>query len=56
MGHSSGAVAALRILETTKVLGVALVAAYHTDLGDETEKESGYFDAPWQWYPKVFCD
>jgi uncharacterized protein len=49
IGHSSGAVAAMRYLETHKVLGVVLVAACYTDLGSESEKLSGYFDKQWKW-------
>jgi uncharacterized protein len=30
-------------------LGSALIGTYYTDLGMETEKLSGYFDAPWKW-------
>jgi predicted alpha/beta hydrolase family esterase len=25
------------------------VSGYHTDLGDEGERESGYFSTPWNW-------
>ena len=49
IGHSSGAVAALRFTEIHKVQGIILVSASHTDLGDEHEKASHYFDDPWQW-------
>ena len=49
VGHSSGAVAAMRLLEETSLLGVVLVAACHTDLGCEHEREAGYYDRPWQW-------
>lgn len=49
IGHSSGAVAAMRYLETNKLLGAVLVGACHTDLGYESEKASGYYDDPWQW-------
>jgi predicted alpha/beta hydrolase family esterase len=49
VGHSSGAIAALRYAETHRILGSVLVGAYHTDLGIENEKLSGYFDTPWQW-------
>lgn len=37
IGHSSGAAAIMRYIETHKVKGVVLVSAYYTDLGDETE-------------------
>ena len=38
-----------RLLETTKVAGAVVVAAYHTDLGDRAERNSGYFGRPWDW-------
>ena len=49
VGHSSGAIAAMRYAETHHILGSALVGTYYTDLGMETEKLSGYFDTPWKW-------
>ena len=49
IGHSSGALAAMRYAEQNKILGSILVAAMHTDLGIDSEKQSGYFDHPWQW-------
>ncbi|MFA6981741.1 MAG: alpha/beta hydrolase [Patescibacteria group bacterium] len=49
VGHSSGAVAIMRYLETHKLLGAILVGASHTDLGNNSEKLSGYFDSPWNW-------
>lgn len=49
VGHSSGAIAAMRFAETHRLLGSVLVGAYYTDLGYETEKLSGYFDMPWNW-------
>ena len=49
IGHSSGAVAAMRFAEKYKILGSVLISPSYTDLGDELEKESGYFDRPWQW-------
>ncbi len=49
VGHSSGAVAALRYAENNKLGGLALVGAYYTDLGYDDEKASGYFDTPWDW-------
>lgn len=49
VGHSSGAIAAMRFAEENKVLGSILIATYHTDLKDEKEKASGYFDNLWQW-------
>lgn len=49
IGHSSGALAAMRYAEQHKILGSVLVATCWTHLDVETEKTSGYFDAPWQW-------
>lgn len=49
IGHSSGAIAIMRYLENHKAEGVVLVATYHTDLNDEKEKASGYFDDEWKW-------
>ena len=49
IGHSSGAVAILRYLEENKCQLAILVGACYTDLGDDREKKSGYFDGPWQW-------
>lgn len=49
IGHSSGAIAVMRYAEDHKLLGSVLIGTYHTDLGYEDEKESGYFDKPWQW-------
>ncbi|MFN7979678.1 MAG: alpha/beta hydrolase [Vicinamibacterales bacterium] len=48
IGHSSGAVAAMRYAETHRVLGSVLVGVCHTDLGDPGERASGYYRAPWQ--------
>ena len=48
VGHSSGALCAMRLLETQKLKGVVLVSAAHTDLGSEHERLSGYFDRPWE--------
>lgn len=49
IGHSSGAIAAMRYAETHKILGSVLVGACHTDLNSDDEKASGYFDRPWDW-------
>lgn len=49
VGHSSGAIAAMRLAEKQKILGSVLVGTYHTDLGIEKEKQSGYFDRSWDW-------
>lgn len=49
VGHSSGAVAAMRLLEENKLKGAILVSACHTDLGEENERASGYYSRPWEW-------
>ena len=49
IGHSSGAVAAVRFAEKNRILGSILVGACYTDLGIEDEKKSGYYDHPWEW-------
>lgn len=49
IGHSSGALAAMRYAETNKILGSVLVGACYTDQGEESEKMSQYYDTPWQW-------
>ncbi|CAK8987574.1 unnamed protein product [Durusdinium trenchii] len=49
IGHSSGAEATMRLLEKQKLRGAVLVSACHTDLGDENERASGYYDRPWEW-------
>jgi len=49
IGHSSGAVAAMRYAETHRLLGSILVGVCHTDLGDSFETASGYYEARWQW-------
>lgn len=49
IGHSSGALAAMRFAEQHKLLGTALIGTSHTDLGLEQERLSGYFDTPWNW-------
>lgn len=49
IGWSSGAVAAMRYAENHTVKGLALISPSYTDLDDELEKQSGYFNAPWQW-------
>ncbi len=49
VGHSSGAVAAMRYAEHHQLFGSVLVGASYTDLGDNTEKVSGYFKKPWDW-------
>jgi len=49
IGHSSGAVAAMRYAETHRLLGSILVSVCHTDLDDPGEAASGYYSAPWHW-------
>jgi len=49
IGWSSGAVAAMRYAETHKLAGSILVSPCYTDLDDDLEKQSGYYDRPWQW-------
>jgi pimeloyl-ACP methyl ester carboxylesterase len=49
IGHSSGAMAAMRYAETHRLLGSVLVGVCHTDLGDRFEAASGYYNRPWQW-------
>jgi predicted alpha/beta hydrolase family esterase len=49
VGHSSGAACAMRLAETTRLGGLCLVSAYYTDLGEEGERDAGYFNRPWEW-------
>lgn len=49
IGHSSGAIAAMFLAQTHKILGSVLIGSYHTHLNIETEKKSGYFETPWDW-------
>lgn len=49
IGHSSGGLAALRYAENHKVKGLIIIGVSHTDLGEEKEKQSGYFDEDWKW-------
>src|SRR3990167_2360301 len=49
VGWSSGAVAAMRFAETNKLKGSVLISPCYTDLGDELEKQSGYYDKLWDW-------
>lgn len=43
VGHSSGAVCAMRVAERNKLRAIVLVAGYDDDLGDAGERASGYF-------------
>lgn len=49
IGHSSGAVAAMRFAENNRVLGSILISPCYTDLGEESERVSGYYKDLWQW-------
>lgn len=49
IGHSSGAVAAMRYAENNKLLGTLLIGACYTDLGMASERISGYYNKPWKW-------
>lgn len=49
IGHSSGAIAALRFAEHYPLYGSILVGCYYTHLDMDSEKKSGYFDTPWNW-------
>ena len=49
IGWSSGAVAAMRYAESNKIRGSILISPSYTDLGDEAERASGYFNRPWDW-------
>jgi serine hydrolase len=49
IGHSSGAVAAMRFAEKHRIMGSILVGVCHTDLGDSFEAASGYYQTDWQW-------
>lgn len=49
VGHSSGAIAAMRYAEQKPILGSVLVGTYYSDLGMATERDAGYFDKPWNW-------
>jgi predicted alpha/beta hydrolase family esterase len=49
IGWSSGAVAAMRYAEDTHIKGSILISPCYTDLNDEMEKQSGYYDKPWNW-------
>ncbi|MGY0218624.1 RBBP9/YdeN family alpha/beta hydrolase [Endozoicomonadaceae bacterium StTr2] len=49
VGHSSGALAAMRFAEQYPIIGSVLVAACYTDQDDENEKAGGWYDKPWGW-------
>ncbi len=49
IGHSTGAIAAMRYADINKIFGSVLIAPYHTDLGLQNEKDAEYFDTSWDW-------
>lgn len=49
IGHSSGAEACMRLLESNHLFGAVLVSACYTDLGEPSETISGYYNRPWLW-------
>jgi len=49
IGHSSGAVAAMRYAEKNNIFASILVSPCYTDLGSEEERMSGWYDKPWDW-------
>jgi len=49
IGHSSGAEATMRLLETSRLRGAVLVSACWTDLGEPNETAAGYYSRPWEW-------
>lgn len=49
MGWSSGGTASMRYAETTKIKGSILIAPSYTDLNNDFERQSGYYNTPWNW-------
>lgn len=49
VGHSSGAQAVLRLAEKIELHALIIVSACVTDGGDAGERESGWYDRPFQW-------
>jgi predicted alpha/beta hydrolase family esterase len=49
VGHSSGAVAGLRLAENVRLGALVVVSVTPTDLGDANERASGYYNRDWQW-------
>jgi predicted alpha/beta hydrolase family esterase len=49
IGWSSGAVASMRYAEANKIRGSVLIAPCYTDIGDEHERQGGYYETPWNW-------
>lgn len=50
VGWSSGATAAMKYAEHNKIYGSILISPSYTDLWLESERVSGYFDTPRQWW------
>jgi uncharacterized protein len=49
LGWSCGSVAAMRYAQEQRVRGLVLVAPYHTDLGHDVVRRSGWVSEPWDW-------
>ena len=49
IGWSSGAVCGMRYAEQHKFKALILIGPHYTDLDDQLEKDSGYFDGEWDW-------
>jgi predicted alpha/beta hydrolase family esterase len=49
VGHSSGALCAMRYAENHTILGSVLIGAAYQHHEDSLEIQSGYYDAPWEW-------
>ncbi len=49
IGHSTGAIAAMRYAQNHKILGSVLIGTYHTHMGIQSEIDAEYFDSPWDW-------
>ena len=49
IGHSTGALAAMRYAEKNPIYASVLIGAPYTDCGEENERLSGYYDRPWNW-------
>ena len=52
IGHSSGAVATMRLSEERRTHGIVLLSSCHSDMGQEAERKSGYYPpegGPWRW-------
>lgn len=43
----------MRLAEQESLKGIILVSAAHTDLGDDNERASEYFDTDWHWKAMV---